>query len=376
MKLDFLRPLYDEIGGYVSVYIDTDRIHRTHENAAQALELRWRAAKEKLTAAGASPATVNAVAQVVTDRDLAAPGMAVFARQDAVTMTATLHAPPRRQVARLSALPHLMPLLAQQPPPIPHLRVSATRRGGEVLAVGGTGDWSSNWTESRDWPLHKTSVGGWAQDRYQRNVEETWEENAKALAAEVISVATAFDARHVIVAGDVHARSLLLARLPKPLRESAVLVDEEVPADSQLLASAADRALSGWADREVRDRFDGWQARLAHGQATEGLGAAMTALGDGQVLDMFLADDPSSTATAWIGPAGHELAASPDELRDRQVSDPVVDRADAAMVRALATTNAELHFLPVDVVESGNPAACGGLARPLDGVGATLRFTT
>jgi hypothetical protein len=373
MKLDFLRPLYDEIGGYVSVYIDTDRIH---ENWAQALDLRWRAAREKLTAAGASPAALDAVAQVVTDRDQGALGMAVFARQDATTLTATMQSAPRRQIARLSALPHLMPLLAQQPPPVPHLRVNATRRGGEVLAVGGTGDWWRNWAASRDWPLHKTSVGGWSQDRYQRSVEETWEENAKALAAEVTTAAAAVGARRVIVAGDVRARSLLLARLPKQLQESAVVVEEEVPADSQLLASAADKALSDAADREVRELFDGWQARLAHGQAVEGLGAAMTALGDGQVLDMFIADDPSSTATAWIGPAGHELAAAPDELRERQVRDPVLDRADAALVRALATTSAELHFLPADLVESGNPAACGGMTRPLDGVAATLRFTT
>ncbi|MGH3303683.1 MAG: hypothetical protein ACRDOK_18790 [Streptosporangiaceae bacterium] len=208
------------------------------------------------------------------------------------------------------------------------------------------------------------------------SVEETWEENAKALAAEVTSAANMFGARRVIVAGDVHARSLLLARLPKPLRESAVVVDEEVPADSQLLASAADSALSDWADRDVQARFEDWQIRVAHGQAAEGLGAAMTALRDGQVLDMFLADDASSTATAWIGPAGPDLAASPDELRERQVGDPYVDRADAAIVRALATTNAELHFLPADLVETGNPAACGGMARPLDGVGVTLRFTT
>jgi len=40
MNLGFLRPLYDEIGDYVSVYLDTDR---AHENALQAIELRWRA---------------------------------------------------------------------------------------------------------------------------------------------------------------------------------------------------------------------------------------------------------------------------------------------------------------------------------------------
>ncbi len=373
MKLDFLRPLYDEIGGYVSVYTDTDRIH---ESTPQAVELRWRAAREQLTAAGADAATLDAVGRVVTDRDVAVPGTAVFARRGTVTLTASLHEPPRRQIARFAALPHLMPLLAQQPPPVPHLRVNATRAGGEVLAVGGTGDWWRNWTTSRDWPLHKTSVGGWSQDRYQRSVEETWEENAKALAAEVAKAASAFDARILVVAGDVHARSLLLTRLPKQLREATYVFEEEVPADSQLLADAADRALANWTDGEVRSRFADWQVRLAHDHAVQGLAAAMTALADGQVLDMFLADNPSSTASAWIGPAGHDLGASADELRDRQVSNPGTDRADAALVRAIATTSAELNFLPEDLVETGSSSAFGGIARPLDGVGATLRFAT
>jgi hypothetical protein len=90
---------------------------------------------------------------------------------------------------------------------------------------------------------------------------------------------------------------------------------------------------------------------------------------------MFLADDPSSTASAWIGPAGSDLAASEEELLEREVPTPVADRADAALVRAVVHTDAELHFLPVDLVEGGDPAACGGIAHPRDGVCATLRFS-
>jgi len=61
-------------------------------------------------------------------------------------------------------------------------------------------------------------------------------------------------------------------------------------------------------------------------------------------------------------------------LEVRGVSEPLTDRADAAIVRAIATTEAELHFLPDDLVVGGDPAARGGVARPLDGIGATLRF--
>ena len=372
MNLDFLRPLYDEIGDYVSVYLDTDRVH---ENAAEAIGIRWRHASERLADSGANPASVDAVAEVIADRDEVAPGRAVFARNGEVVFTGALDAPPRREIARLAALPHLMPLMAQHRPPVPHVRVSATRVGGEIIAIGGTGDGWRDWIAGRQWPVHKTQVGGWSQDRNQRHVEETWNENAKALAAEVVTAAAQVGAGHVIVAGDVRARSLLLDHLSAPLRKSAAVVEEEVAADSQIMAEAADRALADWSSRDVRTRFDDWATKLAHGQAVEGLAPTMAAFRDGQVSDLFVADNPSSTASAWIGPAGNDLAADRGDLLQWGVPEPVVDRTDAAFIRAVARTDAELHFLPADLVEAGNPAACGGIARPRDGVGATLRYS-
>jgi hypothetical protein len=371
VDLGFLRPLFGETGDYVSVYLDTDR---SHENALTAIELRWQAARQRLAEAGASQASLDAAA-AVAGAPGEARGYAVFARAGAVAFTGALDAPPRREIARLAPLPHLMPLLAQRRPPIPHLRVSATRVGGEIVAVGGSGQGWRDWVSGQQWPVHKTKVGGWSQDRYQRSVEETWDENAKALAAEVDAVAGRIGARHVIVGGDLRARSLLLERLATPLRESATVFDEEVSADSQAMTEAADRALSEWAGRHCRERFDDWQARLAHGLAVQGLAPTMAAFRDGQVSDLFLADDPTSTASAWIGPAGSDLAASREELLELNVPAPAADRADAAIVRAIAHTDAELHFLPADLVETGNPEACGGIARPLDGVCATLRFS-
>jgi hypothetical protein len=371
VNLDFLRPLYDEIGDYVSVYLDTDRVHG---NASESTKIRWKNAREQLVAAGASPASLDAVANVIGDRDQVAPGRAVFARNGDIAFTGALDAPPRREIARLAPLPHMMPLLAQRPPPVSHVRVSATRAGGEIVAIGGSGKGWRDWVAGRPWPIHKTQVGGWSQDNYQRHTEETWSENAKTLAAEVIAAAAQVNARHVIVAGDLRARSLLLDHLPTPLRESAVVVDEEVAADGQVMNQAAERALADWASRDVRERFDDWGTRLAHERAVEGLAATMAAFRDGQVSDLFIADTPHSTATAWIGPVGTELAATRDELADFGVPEPASDRADAAIVRAAVTTDAELHFLPADLVAVGDPDACGGIARPRDGVGATLRF--
>jgi len=57
------------------------------------------------------------------------------------------------------------------------------------------------------------------------------------------------------------------------------------------------------------------------------------------------------------------------------VTAPVKDRADAAIVRALAVTDADLFFLPEDVIATKEPAAPQeGIRSPRDGVCATLRW--
>jgi hypothetical protein len=175
----------------------------------------------------------------------------------------------------------------------------------------------------------------------------------------------------------VRARTLFINHLPKLLRESAVVVDDEVTADSQVLASAADRALAGWAEAEARARFDDWQTHRAHGRGVDGLARTMAAFRDGQISDLLLLDDPTSVATAYIGPRDADIAASPNELLEVGLTEDQIltDRADAALVRAAVRTDAELHFLPADLVQRGDPTADGGISMPRDGVAAALRFS-
>lgn len=374
MHLDFLRPLYDEIGDYVSVYTDTDR---SSEHANDEIAVRWQHAREQLAEAGASEDSLQAVAEVISDPDRVAQGQAVFARNGAVTFAAALDRPPRREIARLAPLPHLMPLLAQHRPPIAHLRISATRVGGEIVAVGGSGKVWRDWVAGQQWPVHKAKVGGMSEDKFQRSDEETWNSNAKALATEAAKIARDISAGHVVVGGDVRARTLLVNHLPKLLRESAVIVDDEVTADSQVLASAADRALAGWAESEARQRFDDWQTQRAHGRGVDGLDRALAAFRDGQVSDLLLLDDPSSTATALVGPRDGDVAATANELLELGLTEDQIrtDRADAALVWAVVRTDAELHFLPDDLVQRGDPTADGGITMPRDGVAAAFRFS-
>lgn len=366
MRLDFLRPLYAGPGGFASVYLDASR---TTEDATELVALRWRAARERLTADGADAATVGALENLVTGQAHSVPGLAAFAREGEVVFATGLPSPPRREISRYAPLPHVMPLLAQWPPQVPQLHVRADRSGGEIVAVrphdgltGSSGAVAREDVNGRGWPVHKASMGGWSQARFQRSTEEAWAENAKELAEAVTAAAARCGAEFIVVAGDTRARALLLEHLATPLRESAVIVDREVDVSSGLLAEVAQQAVQDRVDGETRARLAQFHSQRAAGQAAEGLAATLAALRDGQAAEVFIADDPSSTERAWVGPEPADVAVSRQELAERGVESAVPDRADAALVRAAATTGAELCFVP------------DGEQPPGSGVGALLRY--
>jgi hypothetical protein len=367
LRLDFLRPLYAGPGDYASVYLDASR---TTEDAAEQVALRWRAVRERLADGGADTATLDALEVLVTGQTHSVPGLVAFAREGKVAFTAALPRPPRREISRYARLPHVMPLLAQAPPWVPQLHVRADRSGGEIVAVRPYGSLTEDShgaapreeVSGQGWPVHKTSVGGWSQARFQRSTEEAWAENAKELAEAVTAAAAEYHAELIVVAGDTRARTLLLEHLGTPLRGSVVIVDREVDASSDLIGEVAEEAARARTDGETRGRLEQFRSQLGTGQAAEGLAETLAALRDGQVSEVFIADDPSSTARAWVGPEPADVAATRQELADRGVAEAVPDRADAALVRAAAATGAELRFVP------------DGERPPRSGVGALLRY--
>ena len=363
MDLQFLRPLYEHFGGYVSVYLDTSR---DSEDATGAVDLRWRSARERLASAGADHPTLDALATVMTDASRRAPGRAAFGHGGQVVLTEALPHPPRREIARLAPLPHVMPLLAQRRPHVPHLRVMARHDGGEIASVTAAGVQDDEEVTGTGRPVHKVKGGGSSQLRYARHTEDAWKTNAKELAGRVTAEAREVGAELIVVAGDPVARTLLVRELGTDLAAITVIIDREVSADSDEVARAADEAVAQHVAQRSQERFEHWRTQLAHDHGVQGLAAAMTALRDGGAAELLLVDHPESALTAWIGPGGIELAATADELTGRGVQDPVQDRADAALARGLSTSDAQLYILPGDLATS--PGA------PQDGVGAVLRL--
>jgi hypothetical protein len=342
MDLGFLKSLYENPpgDGYVSVYLDTTP---STASAAAELALRWRSVRERVAAAGAGDATLDAVADALSSRAHEAEGQAVFGAGGAVRLRAELPHPPRREISAFAPLPRVMPLLAQLPPRVPHVRISAERSGGTVITVPATGAPSREDIRGKSWPVHKVSAWGWSEQRLQRSAEETWADNAKRIAGAAAAGAARTGAEFAVLGGDVRERTIVLGLLPPQLRDATVVIRKEVAADSAAFSKAAEAESARRQEAESSARLDEFRTRVsgkdaAARRAAEGMDNTLKALREGLASDLLVAGDPD---------AGDGATADADGLD--------------ALVEAAVGTGADLFILPPDA----DP--------PRDGVAALLR---
>ncbi|WP_320066263.1 Vms1/Ankzf1 family peptidyl-tRNA hydrolase [Micromonospora sp. RTGN7] len=363
MQLSFLRPLYNRPGPWCSVYLDASR---DTEDARPALDLRWRALKGELLEQGADAPTVDAVERVVRGHDPMPGdyGIAVFATGGRAVLTEYLSAPPLRDLATVSELPHTMPLLAQRGEQVAWVRVLADRTGADAVAVSAGGvPRRARVTGRESFPLRRVKPGGWSQSRYQRAAMEAWHHNAGDAAAATAQLAEQVGADVLVVAGDVRATGMIAAQLPERWQDLVVRTDagsRHAGADPTLMDDLTVQTIAEVADQRITAALDRFGMQEDVGA---GLDAVVSALQRNQVDTMLLVDDPSSTEELWIGPAPTDIATGPGQLTALSVPDPHRVRADAALVRALVGTDAELAVLAPDEAP-----------ELTDGVGAVLRY--
>ncbi|MGR6319227.1 Vms1/Ankzf1 family peptidyl-tRNA hydrolase [Micromonospora soli] len=363
MQLSFLRPLYDRPGPWCSVYLDASR--DTHDSRP-AVDLRWRALKGRLLEQGADQVTVEAVEEVVRRHDPMPGdyGIAVFANRGRVVLTEYLSAPPLRDLGTWSALPHTMPLVAQRGEQIAWVRVLADRIGADAIAVSAGGVPRKAHIVGREsYQLRQVKPGGWSQSRYQRAAMEAWHHNAGDAAAATAELADKVGADVVVVAGDIRASGMIAAQLPERWQDVLVRTDagsRSRGADPMAMDDVTVQTIAEIADQRITTALDRFGVQEDVGA---GLDAVVSALQRNQVDTMLIVDDPSADGELWVGPEPTEIATDPRQLEAMSVADPQKVRADAALLRALIGTDAELTVLaPEEAPEL------------TDGVGAVLRY--
>ncbi|MGK5558655.1 Vms1/Ankzf1 family peptidyl-tRNA hydrolase [Actinomadura kijaniata] len=362
MDLSFLKPLYQRPGPVASVYAD---LSRTTEDAAKAAELRWRALRSELEAQDCPEDTLRAVDGTVTGElaERRSEGLVLFAAGGEVVHAGRLPGPPAAALARVGPLPHVLPWLAARGERFPYMVVVVDRKGGAIECVTAEGERERvDVPGDEDYPVRKVKAGDWNQSRFQRSAEETWKANAKKVGREVDRAARRVHAEVIMVAGDVRARNAVLEEISEGVREYTVESDRHELGDPELQAELSRVLDLKCAERvfAVAERFE---RELARGErAVAGLPATVEAARNGQI-EALLLDDADSPARLWVGPEPDQIATDPEELRRYGVDDPREERADAALIRAVACTDGALVIVPPRDSDAGV------------GFGAVLRFT-
>lgn len=151
------RALMTTPGPFASVYIDDS--HNT-EDAAHAMELRWRALRDELLSAGAGADVVDPIGSALLDRapSVGVSGRAVIAGPAGVVLDEHLIRPPVTPTARYSPVPYLVPLIEHGSAAPRHVVAAVDHTGAdiEIFATGGVSE-KSETVEGEGYPVHHAS---------------------------------------------------------------------------------------------------------------------------------------------------------------------------------------------------------------------------
>ncbi|WP_062213389.1 Vms1/Ankzf1 family peptidyl-tRNA hydrolase [Streptomyces sp. NBRC 109706] len=371
MNLGFLTPLLHQPGPWASVYFNTSEIA---EDAVEQLHLQARAAGDQLAAQGADQATCRAVYETLSDLDREEAGHAVFASGGRVVLDVPLTAaPPSPPISEWAPLPRLGPMLDFGERRPPTLIATIDRKGADVSFHGSHGRTHPvDEVRGQDWPIHRTGKADWSERHFQLSVENTWEENAALIAKALADDAAAKGAELLVLAGDARERRAVHDKLPQPLRAITVETEHGARAagsDAGLLAASVDDARIRTGERHTADLLDRFLAgRVATDErevdAVEGVPALVDAAREHRIDTLLVRlGGPDLHRDVWVGDDPDQLSARRSESKYLGDPSPVAARADDALLRSVAATDAEVVVLVDESAE-----------LPAGGMGALLRW--
>ncbi|MBC6450120.1 Rv2629 family ribosome hibernation factor [Actinokineospora xionganensis] len=359
MNSTTLREVIRHPGPFASVYLDFS--HDT-EDAARQLRLKWDSARAELAELGADEPTTAALEQAFSEHTPAEGrgGLALIAAGGDVLVDEELPEPPATPVVRWSPLPFVLPLLDSEP--MPYVLAVADKEGADLLAVGAR-RMTEKTVDGESHPLHKVPDGGWSHRSMQSRVEATVKRNADAVAAEVEKLVTDVSARRVLIAGEVRARTELLAALTPHLREVAVELTSGGRAagtERSPLAEEIDQVMSGVAAERRAELLEQYQV-----DAEQGLPAVTAALREANAETLVVAPEELESRTVWCSPAAPAQIGVDDQvLRGLGLPDLAEVPAAEALPAAALAVGATVVIAP-----AGMELADGVGVRPRHGAG-------
>lgn len=353
--------LFRKAGPWCTIYTDAST---GTADTLRAGELRPDHIGETLRNAGASRTDVEAAIGIDWQVDGVKSPVCryVVIRQGAVELDEALPGTPVGQEQfSVGVIPDLLPLIKHRGQEIPYVVAEVDRAGGEIRLHQAdkrqedTSDVAGS-TEN----LKKVPGGGWSQGRYQHRTEEIWRRNADEVAGAIDRIAAASRARLLIVSGDIRARDLVVSQLSEGSRAIATVVDAHTRtagADRAMMKKAVEQRVAeiiAHRQHDLLERLAVQQGRPNSLSAT-GLGEVIHALQQAQVETLLLNDSVLLDHALLALDAEPWLATDAGEALDAGMLGKA--SAPAAILRAVAMTDAEVVLVPSGALPSGAEAA-------------------
>jgi hypothetical protein len=301
---------------------------------------RYRAFALSLREQGASELTIEAVSGCVASRPEHIHEYAVFARDGEIVLAHHLPGAVPTDIAVYGSPARTAPLMAWLQRHPSYVRVATDRMGADILTVPAGALQGMNRIVG---PAADTGHAGPHAPWSRRADHTVWHRTPEAIAAAVGEEIDRVSAGLVLVTGDPRMALLLTEDLRTAGYTCAV---RGLPASG---GSAADRAratieaVRGYSIERTAmllDRLEDEQG--FHGRALLGRIAVLSALAEGQVSTLLVADDGPARRRAWFGP-DLLCAAAPPPSRHAAL----VQRGDLAdvAIRAALLTRANVRVL-------------------------------
>jgi hypothetical protein len=369
MDVSFLDRVFTAPGPYATVCADVT--HNT-ENADTELDLRVRALAEQLAVQGAPEPVVEAVRSRLTEgNDGGEAGTlrgraVVVAGNGVVVLDQPLVDTPRSESAEWSPQPDLLAVLKQVPGRVPHIVVVADRVGADITVASMPGKPEHEESVDGDtFLMRKVAGGGWAHHRYQHTAENVWIQNMDDVVTEIDAIVGRTRPSFILVAGDQRARQIFTDRATPRMKDLIVSINEGGRAEGADRSPIDAREVELVAEQEAAEiarTLEQIDAASAHGLAVTGLASVVEALRKAQVETLVLADQPDDEQLL-VGESPLLIGVGPDDMAALGVSDAEPVRADHALLRAAAGSDARVVVVPRSAMPGDIPVA------------AVLRFT-
>ncbi len=362
-----LSRLTDIPGPFATAAIDASRVDPASSGDVQ---VRWEDEARRLLELGAPQAVVDAMSAAAT----AQTGLGgertrvVVASGDRVVLDLVVPGRPVRPEALYGPVPQLMPVVRALSGAVTYAVARVDRAGADLEVRTPTGtEAETEEVEGGHDVLHKTAAGGWSQRRYQARAQDSWDQNAGEVADRLASIVRQDKPQVVLVAGDESAIASLRRQVAPEVEERLVVLDSGGRAagtSEEAEQEAVDQALEQHVGHRRAALLDRFREQLGRQQeAVEGVGPVVEALRRGQVEELLLHDDPSSTLRLWVGEEPLQVGLTEQDARAAGATRPQETRADAALVWALLGSKAGMTLLP------------DGEQELLEGIGAVLRWS-